>query len=215
MPIDLYYQPGSAPCRIVLLAAKSIGVELNLKRTDLRNKEHLTPEFLKLNPQHTIPTLVDSDGFSIWESRAIITYLQNKYGKDDSLYPKDPKKRAVVDQRLYFDATSLSPGARYAFGMFRGETLDPEKMESLKKTFTFLDTFLEGSEYVAGDHYTLADISIVLTVSTLATAGYDLSPYKNITRWYAKIQKTLPGYEDINTKALAELKEMIRKGPPK
>lgn len=88
------------------MVAKALGVNLNLKTIDTHNKEHLTPEFIKLNPQHTIPTLVDN-GFAIWESRAILVYLAEKYGKNDSLYPKDPQKRAVVNQRLYFDMGTL------------------------------------------------------------------------------------------------------------
>lgn len=49
MPVDLYYAPGSAPCRAVLLAAKAIGIDLNLKLTDLFKGEHLTPEFIKVS----------------------------------------------------------------------------------------------------------------------------------------------------------------------
>ncbi len=55
-----------------------------------------------MNPQHNIPTLKDGD-FVMNESRAAAAYLVAKYGKDDSLYPKDVKVRAVIDQRLYFD----------------------------------------------------------------------------------------------------------------
>lgn len=49
MTIDLYYLPGSSPCRAVLLAAKATGVELNLKFLDLMKGEHLTPEFIKVS----------------------------------------------------------------------------------------------------------------------------------------------------------------------
>lgn len=48
MTIDLYYTPGSAPCRSILLTAKLVGVDLNLKLVNLHEGEHLKPEFLKV-----------------------------------------------------------------------------------------------------------------------------------------------------------------------
>lgn len=64
-------------------------------------------KIFQLNPQHTIPTLLEEDGFVICDSHAINAYLVNKYAKDDALYPKDYRKRAVVDQRLHFDTGIL------------------------------------------------------------------------------------------------------------
>lgn len=48
MTIDFYYLPGSAPCRAVLMTAKAVGVELNLKLVNLMSGEHLKPEFIKV-----------------------------------------------------------------------------------------------------------------------------------------------------------------------
>lgn len=77
MPIDLYYISLSPPCRAVLLTAKMVSVELNLKTVNLMTGEQMKPEFVKLNPQHTVPTIDDS-GFILTESRAICGYLVNK-----------------------------------------------------------------------------------------------------------------------------------------
>jgi len=90
--LNLYYTPGSPPCRSVLLTAKALGLVLNLKTVDLFKNEHMKPEFLKvsfrkkivlfkllcctaliiivvilqLNPQHSIPTLEIGE-FVMWE----------------------------------------------------------------------------------------------------------------------------------------------------
>jgi glutathione S-transferase len=53
--------------------------------------------------------LVEEDGFTLWDSHAIMAYLVEKYGKDDSLYPKDLRKRAIINQRLHFENGILFP----------------------------------------------------------------------------------------------------------
>lgn len=59
-----------------------------------------------------MPTLKDGD-FVMWESRAIATYLVDaKFPSGNSLYPKNLEKRAIVDQRLYFDAGTFYPSIR-------------------------------------------------------------------------------------------------------
>lgn len=78
-----------------------------MKIVDFPGREHFSEEFLKLNPLHTIPVLVDGD-LILTESRAIACYFCNlKPGS--SLYPTDPKARALVDLRLYYDATAVYP----------------------------------------------------------------------------------------------------------
>lgn len=61
-----------------------------------------------MNPQGTVPLLQDKD-YYLWDSHAISGYLVHEYGKSDTLYPKDSKKRAMVDQRLHFDTGILYP----------------------------------------------------------------------------------------------------------
>lgn len=79
---------------------------------NLFEKEQLKEDFVKINPQHCIPTL-DDNGFVLWESRAISAYLvESRHPEGHTLYPKDPQKRAIVNQRLQFDCGTLYPSIR-------------------------------------------------------------------------------------------------------
>lgn len=106
MTLKLFYMPISPPARAVLLAIRNLGLDVELVSLNLFAAENLAPEFLKLNPTHQIPVLVDGD-FVLSESRAIMAYLVNSRKPGSDLYPTDPKKRALIDQRLYFDATTV------------------------------------------------------------------------------------------------------------
>lgn len=66
----------------------------------------MTAEFLKINPTGTIPALIDGD-VCVYDSHAIGIYLAQKFGKDDSLYPRDFVRRTVVNERLFFEASFL------------------------------------------------------------------------------------------------------------
>ncbi|KDR11943.1 Glutathione S-transferase 1-1 [Zootermopsis nevadensis] len=209
MTIDLYYLPASSPCRSVLLTANAVGVQLNLKFLDLFKGEHLTPEFLKLNLQHTVPTLNDN-GFLLSESRAIMCYLVEQYAKDDSLYPKDPKKRSLVNQKLYFDSSTLNQRSLdyYAPIMFGGAKPDPEKYSKLEEAYEFFNKYLEGQAWAAGDHLTIADFALVATVSSSEILGFDVTKYPNVSKWLAKAKKTIPKYEELNHAGCLEYKKL-------
>lgn len=108
MSLKLYYLEISPPARAALLAIRNVGVDVELVRMDLQAGDHLKPEFLKLNPRHQIPVLTDGD-YVLCESRAIMTYLVNSRKPGCDLYPNDAKKRGLVDERLFFDATVVFP----------------------------------------------------------------------------------------------------------
>ncbi|XP_046689186.1 glutathione S-transferase 2-like, partial [Homalodisca vitripennis] len=65
MPLVLYYTETSPPTRSVDLVIHALGLTAEHKEVDLFSNEHLSPDFLKINPLHTIPA-VDDNGFILW-----------------------------------------------------------------------------------------------------------------------------------------------------
>lgn len=193
------------------MTAAALKLKLNLKMVNTLNKEHLTPEFIKINPQHMVPTLVDNE-FSIWESRAICIYLIDKYAHNDSLYPKDPKTRAVINQRLYFDMGTFFPRfADYYFASYFGKEMTPENLTKFEESVALLNTFLENNVHAAGTKkISVADIVIYSSVSTVEVFDFDLSPYPNVLKWFDLMKETVPGKE-ANAEGIEMLKNFIKK----
>jgi len=209
MAIDLYYMLESPPCRTVLMVAKHLGISLNLIKVDLSKQEHLKPEFVKMNPQHKVPTIVDN-GYVLWESRAIITYLVNQYFPNSPLYPTDPQKRGTIERLLQFDIGTLDHRLLDYLGpLFAGKAADEEKHPKFKDTLTVLDEILGTSKFVSGNEVSLADISIIASLSFAESADYDFSEWKNVSNWLASIKKELPYYESVNKEAINNCRDYI------
>ncbi|XP_054162102.1 uncharacterized protein LOC128960059 [Oppia nitens] len=207
MAPTLYLIQRSPPCRTVQLVAKHLNLDLIEVVVDMPNKEHLKPEFLKLNPRHTIPTLVDSNGVSVWESRAIARYLCNKYAPNSSLYPSEPAKRALVDQVLDFELGSFEPAIRNTLSAkaFRGVEPNEEQWKQLTLNIQVLDELIarNNGRYVASaDHLTIADLSLLANTTVIAYLDYDLTAYPNVKLWYTTMADELPYYRDIHNNTL-------------
>lgn len=120
-----------------------------------------TPDYLKLNPNGTVPTLVE-ETFSLWESNAILRYLAAKHAS--SLFPTDLQQRANVDKWLDWQLGTLSPAFRpvYIAMVRNGKSLAETAATAApaRELFWQLDRMLESQPYIAGGTLTLADIAI-------------------------------------------------------
>lgn len=178
------------------MTAAAINLQMNLKPLNIGAQENKTPEFTRINPQQTVPVIVDGD-FILTESRAICVYLVEKYGKEDSLYPKDVKMRAVINQRLYFDmGTLFKQYVDHYYAKWFGKEMNPENLKKLEDSVAILDKFLEPTGFAAGtESLTIADLVLFASVSTFEAANFDFSPFPNVRKWLELMKTTAPGRE--------------------
>ncbi|XP_060520264.1 glutathione S-transferase 1-like [Cylas formicarius] len=208
MAPKLFMNSLSPACRAVLMCAQEVGINLELNVIDLTKGEHLKPEFLKKNPQHTIPVLEDDD-VVIVDSHAIMGYLVGKYAMDDSIYPKDDiDARAIIDHKLHFDSSIL-----YVRGLLIASALihkdsqpSKENLEYLKDAFAILDKLLQGKDYIAGGSLSIADFSILSSVTAWETF-VPTKDFPNIVKYVQRMQK-LP-FSKVNLKGVEELKSLL------
>jgi glutathione S-transferase len=124
-----------------------------------------TPEYLAMNPNGTVPTLIDGEGPALWESGAILRYLANAYA-NDSFWPQDPVKRAEIDRwaewskinvQMNFNAQIFWPVVRLA-AENRDEKSLSSAIDNFENKLRIAQDKLAHHQFLAGDDLTLADI---------------------------------------------------------
>lgn len=155
--------------------------------------------------------MVDGNAI-ITDSHAICTYLCDKYGNNESLYPRELVKRAIVDARLHFDTGVLFARNRFLYEpvLYQGKLIDDERLDYYKKVYPLLEGLLAANEYLAGNELTVADICAIATVSSVdEVAPIDPTVYPRLAAW-VKRMKELPYYEETNGRGAEALKKKFR-----
>lgn len=214
MVVKLYYNIATSPSRAVIYTLEALNVPYELIEIKLPDDEQLTEKFLKINPQHTLPTIQDEDGFIIWESHAINAYLVNKYGKDDKLYPKDPKSRALVDQRLHFHNgvlfVSLLNNIKQIIVNENYTKVTEELKKPVEEAQDFLEIFLKGKKFVAGDNITIADFSITTSLVNLYFfVPLDSKRYPLIENYMKRCEVVIPRFKEVEGAAKERIIEIL------
>jgi glutathione S-transferase len=197
------YNTSAGRCFVML---EECGAKYERMPLNMKEGQHKSPEFLKLNPNGKIPTLVDGD-FTLWESLAINRYLATKYKPE--MLGKSPQEQALVEQWSVWSLAELQPPlVDLIIQMFfvpeakRDQALIQRAHEKYPRFLKVLDAHLAGREYMVGTSFTLADVNVASTVNIAFGVGVDLSSYPNILTW-VKIMQKRPAFQKVAEMAKA------------
>jgi GST-like protein len=181
----------------VSIMLEELGMPYEAHYIDIGKDETWTPEFLSLNPNGKIPSIIDPNGpdgkpLALFESGAILLYLAEKTGK---LIPADAGLRYETIQWVFFQMAAIGPifGQLGFFHKFAGRKISDKRpleryrVES-RRLVGVLETRLAGRTWIMGDDYTIADISMLGWVRNLIgfyeareLVGFDDFP--NVAAW--------------------------------
>ncbi len=188
--LRLYQMQESGNCYKVRLAASQLGVALELVEMGLHDGATRKPAFLALNPNGRTPLLQLDDGRCLPESNAILFYLAD----GSPLIPAERFLRAEVLQWMFFEQYSHEPYVAVARFWW---SFAPNGREAKKDRFAewwekghaalqVMDQHLARNDFFAGA-YSIADISLYAYTHVAHEGAFDLSPYKALNAWLARV----------------------------
>ncbi|PVE21627.1 glutathione S-transferase [Microvirga sp. KLBC 81] len=194
--LQLYSLPTPNGVKVSIML-EEIGLPYEPHLIDIGKNETWTEEFLSLNPNGKIPAIIDPNGLDgkplgLFESGAILLYLAEKSGQ---LLPGNPALRYETIQWVFFQMAAVGPmfGQLGFFHKFAGREIEDKRpleryRAESKRLLRVLEKRLEGRQWVMGDEYTIADISLLGWVRNLIgfygageLVGYDT--LKNVPTW--------------------------------
>ena len=150
-------------------------------------------DYVAMNPNSVIPTLQE-DGFTLWESNAILRYLAATQPAGTALWPADPQARAVVDQWLDWQQTTMGPPQSAVFQSLVRTA--PDKRDSAAiaaalvragAAWSILDAQLAKHAYIAGPDFTIADIASGVHAHRWFAFDVERPALPRLRAWYDRL----------------------------
>ncbi|NKF21910.1 glutathione S-transferase family protein [Solimonas marina] len=200
--LTLYGMSGSGNCHKAALLMHQLGIEHRWIEIDIVHGGSRTPEFLALNPNGKVPTLVFDDGRVLAESNAMLCYL----AEGSPLLPDDRWLRALVLQWLFFEQYSHEPYIATVRYWIRYLGKRDEWAVKIAETRTrgyaaldVLETQLRKTPFLVGEAYTIADIALWAYTHVAHEGDFSLDAYPQIRAWLARVEAQ-PGFMPMISK---------------
>ena len=187
------------PARVrIALAKKGLFDDVEFVQVDVTAGEHLTPEFLAKNPSAVVPVLELEDGTVISESSAITEYLDH-ISSDPELTGKTPKERAVISmmQRKVEAGLLDAVGAYFHVGTdglgpkvesYRNDAWGARQKDNAVKTMHWMDGILAEQPFLAGEGFTVADITAMAGLAFADFVALDIpDSCAHLKDWRARV----------------------------
>jgi glutathione S-transferase len=205
----IYYDPTSEPCRAVHWLCIEANIPYQLEYVWLTRNEHLSKDFLKINPFHQVPAM-EYRGFCLSEASAIMRYLMGLNECTESWFGSELEEKAVIDQRLSWYHTNLRKILTLDYflpvlllpaylNIPKPEASDIlQRKESVHLMFEQLDSMLRDRPFLAGTTISAPDI---LFASEIAALQIDLryteilSSFSDVEKWLISLHER-PAYQE-------------------
>ena len=190
--ITLYHSAQSRSARPRWML-EEIGCPYELKRISIADGEQKKPEYLKLNPNGTVPTLVDGD-LVVWESAAIVQYLGDKFPEKKLAPAVGTPARAKYYQWIHYAMSGLEPPAVAIFlnTVLRPEAeripqVVPEARTQLAAAVGVVNGALAGKNFILGSEFSGADVMVGSTIAWAQMMGLVGADHGNVGTYLARL----------------------------